>query len=90
VRAAGMHLTKVSSSKRLQSILGLLAMRGDVGATTQELHTVSGSLNPATEISCIRAQGYKITARYQGRTETNAKIFRYRLSQSTPVDPTLL
>lgn len=81
MRTGGMHLTKIESSKRLQAILGLLMMRGETGATTQELHSVSGSLNPATEVSCIRAQGYKITARYQGRTESGAKIFNYRLSQ---------
>lgn len=81
-----MHLTKIQSSKRLQSIIGLLMERGRYGATTKELHEISGSMATSTEISCIRAQGYDIKATYEGRSEAGSKIYRYVLNTLAPVE----
>lgn len=86
MRKAGMHFGSVDNCPRLKSILGLLMSRGLEGATTLELHEISGSMAPSTDISAIRHQGYNIKATYERRTDTGAKVYRYTLVQPAHVE----
>ena len=79
MRKAGMHYGDVDRCPRLKSILGLLMSRGLSGATTLEIHEISGSMAPSTDVSAIRHQGYSIEAKYERRTDTGAKVYRYTL-----------
>lgn len=81
-----MNYGSIDRCPRLRSILGLLMSRGLEGATTLEIHDICGALNPATEVSAIRHQGYDIKCKYERRTETGAKVYRYRLVQPAHVE----
>lgn len=74
-----MHVAKLENSKRLQAILDLLRERGPKGATTREISETTGALNPATEVSALRHNGFSVSCEYQGRTETGSKVYRYWL-----------
>lgn len=82
----GMHYGCVDKSPRLKAILGFLMSRGLGGATTVEIHDICGALNPATEVSAIRHQGYSIDCKYEGRGATGSKIYRYTLIQPAHVE----
>lgn len=79
MRKAGMHYGSIDSCPRLKAILGLLMSRGLEGATTLELHEISGSMAPSTDVSAIRHQGYNIESKYERRTEAGSKVYRYTL-----------
>ena len=81
-----MHFGSVDSCPRLKSILGLLLARGLEGATTLEIHEISGSMAPSTDVSAIRHQGYSIDCKYERRTETGKKVYRYALIQPAHVE----
>ena len=74
-----MHFGDVDRCPRLKAILGLLMARVLAGATSLELHDISGSLAPSTDVSAIRHQGYSIECKYERRTETGSKVYRYTL-----------
>ena len=82
----GMHFGDVDSCPRLKSILGLLMSRGLAGATTLEIHEISGSMAPSTDVSAIRHQGYVIDCKYERRTDEGKKVYRYALIQPAHVE----
>lgn len=81
-----MNYGSIDKCPRLQRILGLLMSRGLEGATTLEIQQISGSMAPSTDVSAIRHQGYDIQAKYEKRTESGSKVYRYRLVQPAHVE----
>ena len=81
-----MHFARIESSPRLQQLLALLQDRGSIGVTGWEIAERIGVLNPATEISQVRHNGYKIECTLERMTENRRRVYRYRLieKQSSP------
>ena len=74
-----MHFAKLESSPRLQQLLALLQDRGSTGVTGWEIADRIGVLNPATEISQVRHNGYRIDCTLERVTESRRRVYRYRL-----------
>lgn len=71
-----MHKANALKSERLQRMLSVLRAF-PTGATTFDLQTLTYSMAPSTDVSELRANGYIIERRYEGRTSTGRHINRY-------------
>jgi len=77
------HAADWISSNQLQAAWKLLKQRGRTGATTLDLHNISGSLSPSTVVSNLRANGIKISpAKYIYSSANGNKIYLYKLEES--------
>lgn len=77
-----MHAGRVENSPSLQAVLGFLQLRGSAGATTWQLIEEAKVANPATEVSALRQNGYTINCKYEGKSESGRKVYRYTLFDS--------
>lgn len=63
-------------SKRLKLTLSYLQF-GKGGRTTAEIQEHTGSMAPATDISELRCSGYVIDCKYEGKTPSGRRVYRY-------------
>jgi hypothetical protein len=68
-------------SPRLKKLLDFLRQRGTIGATPFDMIANCGTTRPTSDISELRANGVAIDCEFERHTETERKVFRYRLSQ---------
>ncbi len=73
-----MNAGSIKTSERAQRLLQIL-MTYREGISGLEISRLLVCLNPATEISGLRQQGFEIECRFAGKTETGAKKYIYRL-----------
>lgn len=73
-----MNAAHPETSVRLYRTLEYLKAAGAVGATSAELAGFTRSCAPGTDVSELRHNGYEIECRYERKSSTGAKIFRYR------------
>jgi len=66
-------------SNRIRKIVDALLCAGKDGATTMELNRVCNSTRASSDVSEARACGVKIECRYEGKTHSGRKIYRYFL-----------
>lgn len=82
-----MNYGKVETCPHLMAMLNLIRNSREFGVTTQQLHEVSGSMAPSTDVSAIRHQGYDIVSQLQKqRSATGRKIYRYWLREYAPAE----
>lgn len=74
-----MHSADVDKSERLRRTLDVLNAFPE-GAITWDIQCLTNSMAPATDISELRHNGYDVACKYEGKTSTNRRIFRYRLN----------
>lgn len=74
-----MHAANIKTNETLQRLRELLAFRGQGGVTSLEINEILHVLNPATEVSALRHNGYIVTCTYEGRSPAGRKVYRYRL-----------
>jgi hypothetical protein len=74
-----MHAASVEQSARLQRVLAVLETAGPAGVTSRELRDQADVCAPATYVSELRANGYRITCAYEGISQAGARVYRYRL-----------
>lgn len=74
-----MHNADAEKSARLKRTLEVLHAFPE-GATTWDIQCLTNSMAPATDISEIRQNGYDVICKYEGKTSTNRRIYRYRLN----------
>ena len=60
-------------------MLELLKAQGALGATTFELQAWSGSMAPATDISELRQNGYRVACKCEGTNGNGRRVYRYKL-----------
>ena len=68
-------------SKRLQKVLMRLRWWGKTGMTTFEIGLRCNSTRPSSDISELRANGKRISCKYEGLSADGRKIYRYTLCQ---------
>ncbi len=73
------HFAKLDASPRLQRMLAFLRERGPSGATGREIAVECETLNPATQASELRRNGFNIECSYERTTEGGRSVHRYRL-----------
>ena len=73
------HAANIKTSDRLQRLLYLLRTHVLEGVTSLEITEALGILNPGTEVSALRHNGYDVECKYDGKTSTGAKRYRYFL-----------
>ncbi len=72
-----MHAGSIKTSRPLQAALSYLRSKGRVGATTLELSRALGEVAFHSTAAALRANGYDILCRYDGRSSTGRKVYRY-------------
>ena len=75
------HAAHLATSERLQKLLYLLKAHVLEGITSLEINEALGILNPGTEVSALRRNGFDIDCKYDGKTSTGAKRYRYFLAR---------
>lgn len=70
------HAGKVATSKQLQDTLFLL--QSGLWLSSNDIHAVTGSIAVGTDISALRANGFKILSRYKGLSAAHRKIWEYK------------
>ena len=73
------HAANIETSERLQKLLYLLKTKAFAGATSLEITQALGILNPGTEVSALRHNGYDVECKYDRTTDAGAKVYRYFL-----------
>lgn len=79
------HAARVSGSPQLQSLLGALRRHGIHGATSIELQDECRIVAVGTRVSELRHNGYDVQCKYERKTDSGAKIYRYTLVDAVPV-----
>lgn len=74
------HAARLSKSKRLQTVLGVLA--DGQWHTGAEIQQVSRSMATHSDIHEIRHNGIAVTHRYNGKTSEGRWISQYRLGEN--------
>lgn len=72
---------------RLSAVLDVLADRGQAGATTRELLIETGSVAIHSDVAELRTLGHQVTCTDEGRNAAGRRVFRYRLEERPPVEP---
>lgn len=72
------HFANAKKSNRLRKVLSYLKDRGNRGATTRDLVEATGQVAINSIAAELRAQGYRISCTFQGRSLEGNSIFRYR------------
>lgn len=73
-----MHNADPTRSFRLHRALDYLKSCRQMGCTTAELQSMTGSMAPGTDVSELRHAGHLVSCDYEGRTKSGRKIYRYR------------
>ena len=74
------HTPHLATSAQLQRLHAYLKQKGDAGASGLELAVECRILNPATLVSHLRANGVPVDCQYERRSESGAKVYRYKLN----------
>lgn len=74
-----MHNANVEKSDRLKRTLEILNAFPE-GATTWDIQSLSNSMAPATDVSELRQNGYRIDCEYRGKTSTGRRVYAYKLN----------
>lgn len=77
-----MRAARIAKSPRLQTLLAFLKERGNLGATSAEIHLRTGSVAPGTDVSELRANGYSVLCAFEKMTTTRRRVYRYTLLSS--------
>lgn len=77
-----MHAADPEKSTRLKKLLSLLTEHRKPGITTAQIQRHTGSVAPATDVSELRQRGFAIRCKYDGKTRTNRRIYRYFLERN--------
>ncbi len=67
-------------SPRIKKLLAFLRERGTTGATPFDMIANCGTTRPTSDISELRANGIAIDCEFERNTDTERKVFRYRLA----------
>ena len=74
------HASPLQSS-RMQRLLTFLRARGSQGATTLEINERCDSTRASSDVSELRANGLRVVASYEGKTESGRRVHRYALRE---------
>ena len=77
-----MNARKLARSVPLQHLLACLRDAGRRGMTGAEVQAATKTLNVGTLVAELRANGFEIAWRLEGRTASGAKIGRYTLREN--------
>lgn len=75
------HYARLSNSPRLQRLLAFLRSCGFIGASTREIIRGADVCAVNTCIDELRANGFQIECRAQGRSRDGASVYRYFLKE---------
>lgn len=71
------------NSDRIQRIVKFLRSKGEKGATSLEISDACYSPRASSDVSEARACGHNIDCKYEGKSPTGRKIYRYRIYEPT-------
>ena len=66
-------------SPRLKKLLAFLIERGTAGCTPMDIIANCGTTRPTSDISELRANGIAVDCEFERNTESQRKVFRYRI-----------
>lgn len=73
----GIHAGRIGTCKRLQDLLHFLRQRGPMGASGADIYEYCGMLNPGTEVSALRANGFVIDCKPNRPSPGKRKVWYY-------------
>jgi len=80
-----MHRAK-HDSPRLKPILDALMKAGKSGLTSLELAKIGNTVAVGTSVSELRHNGFDISCKYIGQTDSGRKVFRYFMTHDPIYD----
>jgi len=79
-----MNYARIGKSNRLQVLYRALERAGKKGLTTAGLIDATASVAPHSDVAELRANGYEVSCKYEARTSSGRRIYRYRLLGARP------
>lgn len=73
------HAARLETSPRLRALLSALLKAGDRGLTTREIFERTESMAIHSDVSELRANGYRVACEGTGTTPGGRRIYRYRI-----------
>lgn len=80
------HAANPVKSSRLQAVFDVLTRAGADGATSLEIQERARVVAAGTCVSELRHGGIGVVCRYEGRTDSGRKAYRYWLQRYAPAE----